>query len=36
VVERGDHDNLIEAGGVYRDLWMVQSGELNGEEIAPV
>ena len=23
---------LIEAGGVYRDLWTVQSGELNGED----
>lgn len=31
VVERGDHDGLIEAEGVYRDLWTVQSGELNGE-----
>lgn len=27
VVERGDHDALLAAGGVYAGLWAVQSGE---------
>ncbi len=27
VVERGSHDALVEAGGVYGDLWNVQSGQ---------
>ncbi len=27
VVERGSHDALVESGGVYGDLWNVQSGQ---------
>jgi ATP-binding cassette, subfamily B, bacterial len=27
IVERGSHDALVRAGGVYADLWRVQSGE---------
>lgn len=27
IVERGSHDALVTKGGVYADLWMVQSGE---------
>jgi ATP-binding cassette subfamily B protein len=27
VVERGDHAALVSKGGVYADLWRVQSGE---------
>lgn len=40
VVERGNHDDLVSAAGVYADLWRVQSGErerapaTNGTETA--
>ncbi len=30
IVERGGHDALVRKGGVYADLWRVQSGEKNG------
>ena len=29
VVERGSHDELLAADGVYADLWAVQTGDLN-------
>ncbi len=29
IVERGNHDNLLQAEGVYADLWAVQSGRAN-------
>jgi ATP-binding cassette subfamily B protein len=35
VLERGDHQTLLAAGGVYADLWAVQSGhaeEVNNKE----
>lgn len=31
VTERGDHDTLLEADGVYADLWSVQSGQREAE-----
>jgi ATP-binding cassette, subfamily B, bacterial len=31
VVERGAHDHLVKSGGVYADLWRVQSGQLAQE-----
>jgi len=31
VLERGDHRSLLDAGGVYADLWAVQSG--HGDEV---
>lgn len=30
VAEEGDHDELVARGGVYADLWNVQSGTLSG------
>jgi ATP-binding cassette, subfamily B, bacterial len=35
VVERGDHASLLTAGGVYADLWRVQSGEAHGSALSP-
>jgi len=29
VVERGNHDELIEEGGLYAHLWGVQAGEID-------
>jgi ATP-binding cassette subfamily B protein len=28
VTEEGDHNRLIEQGGLYADLWRVQSGDI--------
>ena len=28
VVERGDHDELLAADGLYANLWGVQAGEI--------
>lgn len=36
VVERGDHDTLVADGGVYSDLWNVQSGQTDAVSPAPV
>ncbi len=36
VVERGSHDHLVEDGGVYADLWNVQSGQTDVAEAIPV
>lgn len=33
IVERGSHDLLVAKGGVYADLWRVQSGEQKVEAI---
>lgn len=35
VVERGDHDFLVGADGVYADLWKVQSGQVTEALAAP-
>lgn len=35
IVERGTHARLVEAGGVYADLWRVQSGEPRPEALPP-
>jgi ATP-binding cassette subfamily B protein len=35
VVERGSHKALVEKGGVYADLWQVQSGEKNAVPTTP-
>jgi ATP-binding cassette subfamily B protein len=32
VAEEGHHDDLVARGGIYADLWSVQSGELVGAE----
>ncbi len=32
VAEEGHHDDLVARGGIYADLWQVQSGELVGAE----
>jgi ATP-binding cassette subfamily B protein len=30
VVERGTHDSLVEAGGVYASQWTIQTGDMAG------
>jgi len=35
ITERGPHDELVAKGGVYADLWRVQSGEKAKVEAAP-
>jgi ABC-type transport system involved in Fe-S cluster assembly fused permease/ATPase subunit len=30
VVERGTHDTLVEAGGVYSSQWTIQTGDMAG------
>jgi ATP-binding cassette, subfamily B, bacterial len=35
VVERGAHDALVRSGGVYADLWRVQSGEAKAAQAPP-
>ncbi len=35
IVERGNHTDLVAKGGVYADLWSVQSGEGNGTMSGP-
>jgi ATP-binding cassette subfamily B protein len=34
VVERGSHEDLLAAGGLYATLWGVQAGQLDGEPTA--
>ena len=34
VVERGAHDVLVDSGGVYADLWNVQSGQSDAPVLA--
>ena len=34
VVERGTHDALLEAAGLYADLWQRQAAERFAEEVA--
>jgi ATP-binding cassette subfamily B protein len=36
VLERGDHESLLRAGGVYADLWAVQSGHADEANHFPV
>ena len=31
VIERGSHEQLLDHEGIYRSLWMVQTGEAAGE-----
>ena len=30
VVERGTHDSLVDAGGVYSSQWTIQTGDMAG------
>ena len=36
VVEEGHHDDLVELGGTYAELWQVQSGEMRADRAAQV
>jgi ATP-binding cassette subfamily B protein len=33
IVETGQHDQLIQAGGAYANLWRVQAGLRPGEAL---
>jgi hypothetical protein len=35
-MERGTHQSLCEAGGVYADLWDLQSNSMPGPSVAGV
>ena len=35
IVERGTHRDLLERGGLYARLWLLQSGERTGDEGVP-
>jgi ATP-binding cassette subfamily B multidrug efflux pump len=35
IVEVGDHQSLLAAGGIYAKLWAHQSGGFLGEDIDP-
>ncbi|MEA3059955.1 MAG: ATP-binding cassette, subfamily heavy metal transporter, partial [Sphingomonadales bacterium] len=34
IAERGTHDELLDKGGLYAELWQRQSAEQLAEEIA--